>query len=385
MSGVEHPLVVLATGGTGGHIYPATATAKALTARGLRVAFIGQANGLEARIVPAEGFTFYGVRAGKWHRGRPDPREAVRAGLGLTDALVQMRRLRPALVLGFGGFASFPALAAARVLGVPYALHEQNAYPGKVVRWFAGGARFIATTTLEAGAHLSPRTARPAQTKQPTQSTRIEVVGVPVREVRVDKAIARRELGLPERGTLTLVMGGSQGSLVLNKTVPKAFGELSEAQRTDLSVLHSSGPAHLETTQALAAGLPRYRVDGYLDSVLAWSAADLAITRAGNGTLAEAAFHGVPLLMVPLPSAAENHQLHNAHAAEGAGAGLVVEERDLGRLPDAWGRLLEPRTRAAASAAAAKRSPTGAAQRLAALVEETMGQEFWKPNALETR
>lgn len=348
--------IVLATGGTGGHIYPATATAKALLALGLEVAFIGQQRGLEARIVPAEGLPFYGVRAGKWHRGRPDPREALHAALGLIDAVAILRRLRPTLVVGFGGFASFPALAAARLLGLPYALHEQNAYPGKVVRWFARGARFVAAASSDVAAHLP---------------VPVEVTGVPVREVRIDKHHARRQLGLPETGPVTLVMGGSQGSVVLNRAVPDAFEALPAALKGDLNVLQSSGPAHVEPTRGRVAGLPGYRVDGYLDSVLAWSAADLGVTRAGNGTLAEAAFYGVPLIMVPLPSAAENHQLHNAKAVQAAGAGVVVEEHELERLPGAWQRLLDPQMRAEAGAKARHRSPEGAADRLAELVART--------------
>ena len=113
-------------------------------------------------------------------------------------------------------------------------------------------------------------------------------------------------------------------------------------------------------------------MDAYLESVLAWSAADLAVTRGGNGTLAEAAFPGVPLLMVPLPSAAENHQLHNARAVAAAGAGVVVEEARLGTLTRAWQDLLNPEVRAAMRAQARLRSPEGAAARLAGLVERTL-------------
>ncbi len=348
--------VVLATGGTGGHIYPALAVAGVLAARGLEPVFIGQKTGLEAQLVPAAALPFYGVRAGKWHRGQPDPRQAALAALGLRDAAALLRRLRPALVVGFGGFASFPALAAARTLGVPYALHEQNAFPGKVTRWFAGGARFVAAAAAEVNAHL-PVTA--------------EVVGLPIRETRVPKREARRRLGLPEGGVVTLVMGGSQGSLTLNRAVPKAFAELPTGAKDNLYVLHSSGPAHLGATQAHAAG-SNYRVDAYVESVLAWSAADLGVTRSGNGTLAEAAFYGVPLVMVPLPSAAENHQLRNAEAVAAAGAGVVVEEVALATLARAWGGLLEPTTRDKMSACARLRSPEGAAERLATLVERTL-------------
>lgn len=351
------PTVVMATGGTGGHIYPAVAVARELAGRGCQVAFIGQQTGLEARLIPAEGLPFYGVRAGKWHRDRPDPRQAVRAALGLRDAAMLLRQLRPALVVGFGGFASFPALAAARVLGIPYALHEQNAYPGKVTRWFAPSARFVAAAQAEVGTHLP---------------VGAEVVGMPVREERLGRAAARRQLGLPETATVTLVMGGSQGSLVLNEAVPSAFERLPERTRTDLRVLHSSGPAHVEKTRERAAGSTRYRVDGYLESVLAWSAADLGISRAGTGTLAEAAFHGVPLIMVPLPSAAENHQLHNARAAEAAGAGITVEESTLATLEEAWQTLLDPVVRQKMRAQARLRSPEGAGERLADLIEHQL-------------
>ncbi len=350
-------LVVLATGGTGGHIYPAVATAHELGRRGVETAFIGQAGGLEARVIPAEGFPFYGVRAGKWHRGRPDPRQAVRAALGFQDAVALLRRRRPGLVLGFGGFASFPALAAAKLLGISYALHEQNVFPGKVVRWFAGGARFVAVAAAETGEHLS---------------VAVHPVGLPVREERIDKTVARRRLGLSETATLTLVMGGSQGSVVLNEAVPKAFTALPERAKSDLQVLHSSGPANLETTRRAAPPGPSYRVDGYLESVLAWSAADLGITRSGNGTLAEAAFHGVPLLMVPLPSAAENHQLYNAKAVHEAGAGVVVEEAALSTLARAWTDLLDKCTLEKMSQRARERSPEGAAARLAGLAERTL-------------
>lgn len=364
--------VLLATGGTGGHIYPALALARALAACGYEVAFIGQQGGLEAKLVPDAGFAFWGVRAGKYDRSRPDPRQAVWAALGLSDALAALRRLRPALVVGFGGFAAFPGLAAARLSGVPWALHEQNAYPGLVTRLFARGARFIGVAQPGVAAHL-PRAAR----------ERVVTVGMPVREERLPKSEARRRLGLPEAVTLTLVLGGSQGSALLNRAVPEAFAALG-AQAPHW-VLHSSGAAHLETVRAhLQSCLSpsqreRYRVAPYLDTVLAWSAADLGVTRAGTGTLAEAAFHGVPLLMVPLSTAADNHQLHNARAVARDRAGTVVEERDLQpvTLAAAWRHLLEPETRARAAAAARERSPAGATARLC----ERVVQELNPPRA----
>ncbi len=364
---ISHGSILLSTGGTGGHIYPALATAKELQERGYKVAFIGQRDGMEARLVPQAGFAFHGVRAGKWHRGRPDPRQAIQAGLGLRDALQVVRTLQPLMVVGFGGFASFPGLAAAALLRLPIALHEQNAFPGKVTRWFARRVTFIATANEEVAAHLS------------VHSDKLVHVGVPVREVYLDKGEARRRLGFAETDVLTLVMGGSQGSAVLNEHVPKAFADLRGSSKIPLSVLHSSGERHLERVKVLSEGVRQYRVDSFVDAVVAWSAADVAITRAGNGTLAEAAFHGVPLLMVPLPSSAENHQFYNAKAVEAAGAGWVVEEHDLAHLSGAWRTLLDPETRRAAAVAARQRSPEGAAARLAELIETSVKRQV-KPN-----
>ncbi|HEX7023131.1 MAG TPA: undecaprenyldiphospho-muramoylpentapeptide beta-N-acetylglucosaminyltransferase [Trueperaceae bacterium] len=351
--------LVLATGGSGGHIYPALAVAEQLQAHGHDLLFVGQQGGMEARIIPAAGFAFAAVRAGKWARGRPDPRQALQALLGLGDALRRVRKHNPALVVGFGGFASFPALAAARLLGIPIALHEQNAFPGRVTRWFAGQAQLLALADAGAAQHL------------PT-SCHVEVVGLPIRETRISKDEARHALGLPASGLVTLVMGGSQGSVALNQAVPEAYQMLPQALRESMTVLHSSGTGHAQRLQTAMTD-PNYRILPYVDATLAWSAADLAITRAGMSTLAEAAFHGVPLIMVPLPTAAENHQAHNARAVESAGAGKVVLQSELDDLAEAWRELLDDGARQAAASAARRLSPEGAAARLAHQIEALLG------------
>ncbi|MDZ7704154.1 MAG: undecaprenyldiphospho-muramoylpentapeptide beta-N-acetylglucosaminyltransferase [Trueperaceae bacterium] len=353
----EDPIdVVLATGGTGGHIYPALAVARALGDRGYRYAVVGEQGGMEARLVPAAGVTFFGVRAGKWHRNRPDPRQAGRALIGLVDAVRLLRRLRPRIVVGFGGFASFPALAAARLLRIPVVLHESNVFPGRVTRWFAGYAEWVALGTPELAARL-------------TRARRTEAVGFPVREVVVDREVARATLNLPPDALVTLVMGGSQGSKALNEAVPDAFAELSATDRHNLVVLHSSGPRWAETVRAATEGVPNYHVVPFVDATLAWSAADLAITRAGISTLSEAAFYGVPLIMVPLPSAADDHQSHNARAVAAAGAGELLPEHDTARLADVWTAWLRPDRLEDAAARARTRSPAGAAAHFVALLE----------------
>lgn len=345
--------IVFATGGSGGHIYPAVAVADRLQARGFAVHFIGQQGGMEARIVPQAGFPFDGVRAGKWSRHRPDPREAFRAGLGLWDARAQLKRLEPSLVVGFGGFASFPALAAARYAGLPLALHEQNSFPGRVNRWFSAYATLIGVAHDDMARHFP-------------KARRLIKVGLPVREARLSKAEARTRLGLPQEGIVTLVMGGSQGSLSLNEHVPQAYQKLSQRLSARAGyVLHSSGERWRETLAARTSAFANYRVDAYLDSVLAWSAADLAITRAGMSTIAEAALHGVPLIMVPLPSAAENHQWHNANAVARVGGGQLLDESALDTLEAVWRDMLQADARARAARALQTLSPSGAAERFA--------------------
>ncbi len=346
--------LLLATGGTGGHIYPALAVARAAGRRGLKVAVLGQRSGMEASLVAEAGLPFCGVAAGKWDRQRPDPRQALAALAGLAGAVAAVRRARPRLVVGFGGFASFPGCLAATVTRTPLALHEGNAFPSRVTRWFAGRARVVVLAQGEAGAHLP---ARAPLALQP----------FPVRERRVARADARAALGIPADATLTLVMGGSQGSAALNRAVPEAFEALGPAA-AGLHVLHSSGPRGFDSLVARVADHPTYHPHPYLDAAGAFAAADLAITRAGVGTLSEAAFHGVPLIMVPLPTAAEDHQTHNARAVEAAGAGLLVDESDLAALPRAWSELLDPARRSRAAAAAAARTPAGAAERIVDLL-----------------
>lgn len=345
--------VLFATGGTGGHIYPALSVAKEAQARGFQAVFLGGADSMEARVVPEAGFEFYGVATGKWDRARPDPRQGFKSVKGLAQAVQWLRRLEPAVVIGFGGFASFPGLAAARLVGVPYVLHEGNAYPGKVTRWLAGGAAAVAVSHQAAAAHLP-------------QAKKIVVTGFPVREERVDKAEARARLNLPATGPLTFVMGGSQGSVVLNEAVPAAFEKLSSPGH----VLHSTGRRWEEHVEERTRDLKNYHTTGFVDATLAWSATDLAVTRAGVSTLSEAAFHGVPVVMVPLPSSAENHQLHNARNVAAAGAGWVVEENKLTELSDVWQRALPDLERA--SEAARALSPQGAARAVVDLLDSVL-------------
>lgn len=340
--------LLFATGGSGGHIYPALAVAQVAREQGDEVIFMGQAGGMEEQLVPEAGFEFIGALAGRWNRDKPDPRQALKAIAGLWRAAGQVRRLKPDLVLGFGGFASFPGCVGAVLARRPLVLQEGNAFPSRVNRWFASRARLVISAYPEALPHLN--------------TTDTEVIPFPVRETRVDRSAARQALGLPQDAVVTLVMGGSQGSLTLNRQVPAAFEQLPEDSRP--VVLHSSGRGWISALRERTADLANYHAHEYLDAPTAWAAADLAITRSGVGTLSEASFHGVPLVMVPLPTAAENHQLHNARAFEAAGAGKTIEESNISNLPEVWLAALQPGWRRSASAAARSRSPEGAAARI---------------------
>ncbi|WP_041222056.1 undecaprenyldiphospho-muramoylpentapeptide beta-N-acetylglucosaminyltransferase [Deinococcus proteolyticus] len=358
---------VMATGGTGGHIYPAVATAQELIRRGHSAAILGQRGGMEEGAAERAGLEFFGVEAGKLARsgqGRPDPRELLKAAGGVVQARRWLAGQRPGAVVGYGGFASLPGVLAAQSLGIPTVLHEQNAHLGLTQRLAAGRARAVATAYEEV-------------IGLPAGKGRM--VGMPVREERVERGEAFARLnaaGLAlEPGRLTLlVMGGSQGSLALNEGVPPVLREIlagGTLHGEPAQVLHSTGPRWADSVAPSVADLPWYHVTGFVDAPSAWSAADLGITRAGTGTLAEAAFHGVPLLMVPLPESAENHQFHNAQAVEKAGAGRLVPQDTLSR--DLGKRVLEcglSGTRSEMREAARRRSPQGAAARLADLVEQ---------------
>ena len=350
--------LLLAAGGTGGHVFPALALAEVAREAGHEVALLGGADGLEARLAAEADVPFVGVATGKWDRQRPDPRQAWRAVRGLGAAASAVRRMRPDVVVGFGGFASFPGCVAAVLTRTPLLLHEGNAFPGRVVRWFAGRAAAVALAFPEAAPRL-PR------------AERTETVGYPVRERRLPRGEARRRLGLPDEGPVTLVMGGSQGARALNEAAPAVFRTLPPGRRG--AVLHATGPRWLDEVGDATADLADYACEGFVDAVAAWSAVDLALVRAGVGTLSEAAYHGVPLIMSPLPTSADDHQRHNARAVDAAGAGRAVEQDDRAGLARAWAELLDPDARERAAARMAARSPAGAAARLLALAEQLAG------------
>ncbi|WP_456919700.1 undecaprenyldiphospho-muramoylpentapeptide beta-N-acetylglucosaminyltransferase [Geodermatophilus sp. SYSU D00708] len=314
--------VVLAGGGTGGHIEPMLALADALLRRaveegGPRITCLGTARGMETRLVPARGYDLRLIPPVPLPR-KPTPdllRVPGRLRRSVAETRALLRELEADVVVGFGGYVALPAYLAARRERVPVVVHEQNALPGLANR---------------IGARLA---ARVAVTVPGTPLPGAEHVGMPLRTAitTLDRAARRAEaraaFGLdPDRPTL-LVFGGSQGAASLNRTAVGAADALTAA---GVQVLHARGPKNTDVTvPARAPGSTPYVVVDYLERIdLAYAAADLALCRAGAVTVAELAAVGLPAAFVPLPIG-NGEQRRNALPLVEAGGGLLVDDADL--------------------------------------------------------
>jgi UDP-N-acetylglucosamine--N-acetylmuramyl-(pentapeptide) pyrophosphoryl-undecaprenol N-acetylglucosamine transferase len=368
------PSVVIAGGGTAGHVFPGLALAGALRDRGHLVAFIGTDRGLESRLVPAEGFTFHAVTATPLVR-----HVSMAAARAPFAALAAMRTCRPLVrkaraVVGMGGYASVSAALAARREHVPVLLHEQNAVAGLANRALSRIARVVALSFADARDDF-PRRVRTQLTGNPVRE---EILRVPeVREALAKEA--RQTLDMDEGRRTVVVFGGSQGALHLDRTAVGAARLL--ASRGDLQILLISGPAHLDM---IRPGLPRgaedgtsgvlVRLVGYLDRMdLAYASADLVVSRAGATTVAELTVCGLPALLVPYPYATARHQEANARALQRAGGASLLLDDQLSAETLA-GRIVslidhDERLRAMAERSASFGRPD-AAERLADLVDE---------------
>jgi UDP-N-acetylglucosamine--N-acetylmuramyl-(pentapeptide) pyrophosphoryl-undecaprenol N-acetylglucosamine transferase len=293
----------------------------------VRVVFVGAERGLEARVLPERGeehllLPVQGIdrRAllGNW-------RAFTGLAVGLVRVLRLFSRIRPEVVVVTGGYAGAAAGIAAGLMGVPLVLQEQNSVPGAVTMLLTRFAARVHVAFPEAVGRL------------PAASARCVVSGNPVRSRSPKtRAQARAAFGIPEDATLALVTGGSQGSLGLNRGVT-AYVEgvcRGDIERVpELHLLWATGRQHLEgVAEALqAAGAPGWvHALPYIEDVPgALVAADFALCRAGAITMAELLNQGVPAILVPLPTAAANHQMHNARALEAAGAATVLPEDEL--------------------------------------------------------
>ena len=321
--------IVVAGGGTGGHVFPALTVAQEFRNAGHEVLMVGTAHGLEATLAPKRGFELALIDI----HGFTGQSLSYRFGFCLLlvrsvwQSLRLLRRFRPDVVLGVGGYVSAPVLVAARVLGIPYVLHEQNAIPGAVNRLMGRWARCVCLSFPDESGIFG----------------RSVLTGNPVR----GDIFACPEI--PGEPPALLVFGGSQGARALNQAMVAAL-PLLETWRGRLRIRHQTGAADLETVRAgyRNAGWDEGNVVPFIDDMAgAYAEAQLVLCRAGATTLAELAGCGRPAVLVPFPFAAHDHQMKNARALEKRGAALVLPQAELApeRLAALIGELLEDQTR----------------------------------------
>ncbi len=308
------PVMIMA-GGTGGHVFPALAVAKVLRERQVSVVWLGVPGSMEARLVPANGFPIEWVRvAGIRGKGLKSWVMAPFRIAGAVLACIRiMRRVKPAVVLGAGGYVSGPGGIAAWLLSIPLLIHEQNAVAGMTNRWLAR----VATQVLEAFPGSFPA------------GVQARAVGNPVRsDIAALPDPAARFAGRGSRACL-LVFGGSQGAQRLNVMVPQALSLLDPSKRPE--VRHQAGARGIDAARAayLEFGVEAQVLPFIEDMAAAYAWADLALCRAGAMTIAELQAAGLGALMVPFPGAVDDHQTRNAEAMVRAGAGRILQERDM--------------------------------------------------------
>jgi len=310
-------------GGTGGHLYPALAIARAAVKLdgSVRPYFIGAQRGIEREILPKSEFEHVLLDLHPLYRSRPW--ENWKTARGFLRAWREIDRIarqeRPAALVGTGGYAAGAALAWAAMKRVPIGIQEQNSFPGLTVRYFSAFAREVWLGFPEASGLLRLRsTGSAVDTGNPI---------APPPDPRPVREAARLSWNLPhDDGAVLLVTGGSQGSRALND----AMAEWIRAGIPgSLSVIWATGRANFDAYRDFES--PRVRVRAYLDPMAnAYAAADLALTRAGAMTTAELSAWGIPMVLVPLPTAAADHQTANAVALQAAGAAIHLPQSQLG-------------------------------------------------------
>lgn len=349
--------VLIAGGGTGGHIIPALAVARALATRhNAEILFVGTARGLESRLVPDAGFNLELISVGQFNNVSLFTRLRTLLGLPLSIFACSgiISRFKPHVVFGVGGYASWPAMAAAILRGKPTIAFEPNAVPGLANRIVGRFVRCAAVNFQQAARFFR----------------NAEVTGIPVRPEFFSLPAP------PAAPPHLLVFGGSQGARILNNAMPQIAAKLLDAI-PGLTILHQAGARHAETTliayRASGADLSRITVAPFLDDMpTRFSRANLILARGGASTVAELAAAAKPALIVPFAAAADAHQLKNAQAMHQAGAAEVLEEKDLSTPAPLESKLIallsSPERLAQMSAAARTLAHAAADERIAEMI-----------------
>lgn len=336
--------IVVAAGGTGGHLFPAEALAGELLRRGRLVHFAVDAR-VDALALRLPGAAVHHVRAGHLGGGPwPLARGLAELALGVIEARALLRRLAPAAVVGFGGYPSVPTMLAAAHLGLPTMIHEQNAVAGRANRLLAPRMRQIAAG-FPTIAGL-----------RPADRARVALTGNPVRPAVLAAGETLYRPPEPGQPIALLILGGSQGARIMSEVMPGALARLPEFLRGRLRVAHQARP------EDRAAAALAYRTSGIAAEIESFFAdvparlarAHLVICRSGASTMAELAICGRPALLIPYPHATDDHQTANARAFAEAGAGWVRAEAQLD--PEELARFLAQRLAAPADLETAARA-----------------------------
>jgi len=357
--------ILIGGGGTGGHIYPALALARYARAEDSRaeILFVGSAAGLESKIIPASGFELVTIPASGFRRSFKQLGVFVKDLLnGIRRSLKIISEYQPSVVLGTGGYVAAPLVMSAILKRKPVVLHEQNAIPGLVNRWFAPFAKKVCLSFAETAKKLPPFS-RPLYTGNPRAS---EVSAL-------DRETGCRHFGLdPEEKTI-LIYGGSRGALRLNQVVAAYLKENLLPEGVNL--IYVTGDIYYDEVRKEIGAVPqRVLLYSYLAEMPeALAAADLAVTRSGATTLAEITALGVPALLVPSPNVVDNHQYYNARMLSDRGAAVLIEEKDFDhrRLQKEIDRLIgEPELLEEMSALSRQMGVTDAAEKLYRCLQE---------------
>ena len=363
--------VLFAGGGTGGHLYPALALATAIREERpeSEIEFLGARRGVEARILPQQNVKHTLLPL------QPIQRDRVWRNWVLAPAIAGtvfglgklFMRFRPQLVVGTGGYVSGPACMWAVLTSVPMAIQEQNSHPGFTTRVLSRYARQVHLGFPEAASKLKPG-----------RNTEIVAAGNPIRppDRTLDPSASRAQFGLAPDSTVLLVVGGSQGARALNEALLGAIekvvrGDLPERPRS-IEILWATGPKQYDAVKQRldAMGSPSWvHAFSYIEAMpQALASSSIAVSRAGAMATAELLAWGIPMVLVPLPTAAADHQRFNARALQDAGAAVMVEEKDL--TPDRlWADIhrlaTDDASRSAMAAAALVRARPDAARDIA--------------------
>jgi len=363
----DAPLVLLAAGGTGGHLFPAEALGSELMKRGRRVRLV-----TDSRAVRYSGLfsqdMFDVVPSDTLRGGNPLAlaRTGVMLGLGVGKALALMRRLRPAIVVGFGGYPTLPPLTAARLLGIPAIIHDSNAVMGRANKFLSGWVDAIATSLPGVLDHA------------PSLAAKTTLTGTPLRPAILAAAAVPFETPDRIRPLRLLVVGGSQGARIMSDVVPLAMEKLEPVLWSRINLVQQVREEDMARVRAI---YDRLKISAELATFFAdlparLAASHLVISRSGAGTVAELAAIGRPSILVPLPGAIDQDQFANAGVLAQAGGALRIAQSEFG--PDRLAAeisafAVEPERLQAMAIGARSVGTLDAAQRLANLVDRVAG------------